>query len=106
MQITVERQPAHKQGSDIVSELLSDEITGREKGAQVIDRNCSSRMNEQCQCPKREFIETGSLAQVTEEENQWRGKTTYWTRTLTLDSENNRFTADMALHIERERDDE
>lgn len=105
MQITVQRSPANKQGPDIVSDLLTDEITGREKGGQAVDHSCSSRTIEQCQCPKREFIETGLLAQVTEAEKQWRGKVTYWGRTLTLDGDNDRFVADMALHIERVRDD-
>ncbi len=106
MQITVQRAPADCQGPDIVSDLITDELTAREKGRQEIDANCSSRIIEQCQCPKKGFVETGTLVQVTEAEGRWRGISTYWSRTLTLDADNDRFTADMALFIERVRDHE
>lgn len=108
MHVTVQREPAPghqpKQGPNVTSDLLTDPITAREKGAQMIDRNWSGRTKEQITGPYREFVETGLLAEVTEESEQWKGKTIYWSRTLTLEGEV--FTMDMTTHVERQRANE
>lgn len=102
MRLTVVRGAGKRQGPDIIDPMLSDEQTALARGRREIDYNSSPRVSEQCQCPLHSFIETGSLARVTESSGRWPGKVTYFARTLTLDESGRFFTADVALHIERE----
>ena len=102
MQITVARQPADKQGPDIVDELLTDDRVAVARGSREVDYNCSSRTDEACQCPKHDYMATGSLVRVSEAAEQWPGMIRYWSLTLTLDYLGERFTADTRLTVERE----
>ena len=105
MQVTVKRGSGDRQGPDIIDELLSDIRAGAARGKQAINGSCSDRILEQAGCPLHSFIETGSLAGVTETERRWPGMVRYYQLTLTLDADGNSFTADTALHIEREADE-
>lgn len=102
MRLTVVRGAGRRQGPDVIDAMLTDEQTALVRGRREIDYNCSPRVIEQCQCPLRSFVETGSLAKVTEAAGQWPGRVAYFARTLTLDESGAYFTADVALHIERE----
>ena len=102
MQITVQRAPADYQGPDIIDELLTTPLVGIARGRRHIDHDCSDRNLEACQCPAHDYIETGSLALVTEADGQWRGLVRYWSLTLTVDGDGRQFTADTRLTIERE----
>ena len=105
MQITVSRQPADRQGPDIVDELLTTDQVGIARGRREIDYNCSSRTEKACQCPKHDYMPTGSLTKVTESSGKWPGLVRYWSLTLTVDDNGSRFTADTRLSIEREARD-
>ena len=105
MQLTVYRGTGDRQGPDIIDELLADVRAGAARGKQAINTSCSDRTLEQASCPLHTFIETGSLAAVTETERRWPGMVRYYQLTLTLDSDGSYFTADTALHIEREADE-
>lgn len=103
MQITVTRAPGDRPGPDIIDPLLTTEPVAVERGRREIDYHYSSRTIEQCQCPKHDYLATGSLALVTESAKQWRGVIRYFSLTLTIDDSGERFTADTGLHIERVR---
>ena len=102
MSITVTRGAGDRQGGDVIDPLLTSDQVAIARGRREIDYSISSRINEQCQCPKHDFIATGSLAQVIETEKKWRGIVRYFSLTLTLDGDGSYFTADTGLHIERE----
>ena len=102
MRITVQRQPADRQGSDIVDELLTSDQAGVARGRREIDYNCSSRDLVACSCPAHSVMPTGSLVGVTETHQRWRGMIRYWSLTLTIDDTGQRFTADTSLTIEKE----
>jgi hypothetical protein len=101
MQITVQRQPANRQGPDIVDELLASDPPGIARGRAFIDKNCSNRDLVACQCPAHAYMPTGSLVNVTETRRRWRGMIRYWSLTLTIDETGDSFTADTRLTIEK-----
>ena len=105
MQLTVYRGAGDRQGPNIIDELLTDVRAGAARGKQAINSSCSDRTIEQASCPLHSFTPTGSLAAVTETERRWSGMVRYYQLTLTLDADGNSFTADTALHIEREADE-
>lgn len=102
MQVTVTRGAGKRQGDDIYDELLTDVRAGIERGRQEICGSISNRTTVQASCPIHSFIETGSMLGVTEASGIWPGMCRYFQLNLTLDSEANYFTADTALHVERE----
>lgn len=102
MQITVQRQPADRQGPDIVDELLTSDQAGVARGRREIDAACSDRDQVACQCPAHSFMPTGSLVDVIETHQRWRGMIRYWSLTLTIDDSGQRFTADTRLTVEKE----
>jgi len=101
MQVTVYRGAGDSQGADIIDELLADVRAGTERGRQAINGSSTDRIQENGSCPLHSFIENGSLALVTETEQQWRGMIRYYQLNLTLDG--SVFTADTAIRIEREQ---
>jgi len=104
MEILVYRGNGDRQGPDIIEELLVDDVVAAARGRSEINASISSRVIEASSSPSRDFIETGSLAVVSEAEGSWPGMVTFWQETLSLDGSNNYFVADTGLRVERERD--
>lgn len=103
MAVLVSRGRGDRQGPDIVDELLTTEAGQIERGRGEINYSCSPRTIEQAQIVKRGFVPTGSLVEVVEALGIWRGKSTYFSRTRSIDDSGERFTVDCNLNIERER---
>lgn len=101
MQLTVLRGAGARLAPDVVEPLLASEAAGIERGRREINYHGSGRTLEQCQCPLHDFIETGSLVWITESEQQWSGLVRYFSLTVTVEV-GGHFTADTALHVERE----
>lgn len=102
MRITVQRQPADRQGPDIVDEMLTSDQAGVARGRNFIDKNGSDRDLVACQCPAHAYMPTGSLIGVTESHARWPGMLRYWSLTLTVDDTGQRFTADTRISVEKE----
>lgn len=103
MELLVYRGAGDRQGEDIIDELLVDVQAAAARGNTAINESCSSRVVEAASSPSRDFIETGSLARVSEAEGWWPGQVTFWQETLSLDVDNGYFVADTGLRVERER---
>lgn len=102
MQITVTRSPANLQGNDIIDPLLTSDQAAVERGRREIDASYpADREVVSCQCPKHDYIETGSLASVMEAHRRYASMVRYWSLTLTIDETGSRFTADTRLSLER-----
>ncbi len=102
MKIIVSRDPADKQGPDIIDSLLTDEVVGRARGTREIDFNYSNRYLEQGNCPLLPYMPTGSLVNVTESSGSYRGKLSSYSIIIDIDVEGATYTASSAIAIERE----
>ena len=102
MQITVMRGAGDTRGDNVTDALLCSDAVARERGRREIDLGYpAARELVACQCPKHDYIATGSLASVIEAHGRYSGLVRYWSLTLTIDDVGERFTADTRLTLER-----
>lgn len=99
--ITVQREPADKQGPDITDPLLTAENAALERGRNEIDHNSTARIIESITGPYRRFVAPGSLAKFHGRRGYWKGMVTRCAITLNRNAET--FTAECALEMEREQ---
>jgi len=102
MKILVTRQPANKQGPDVVDPLLVTEQAGIARGTREIDYYSSNRSIERGNCPLLPFMPTGSTINVTEQDGAYRGKLTGYALTIDIGEDGRDFSATTAISIERE----
>lgn len=102
MKIIVQRQPADKQGDDIVDTLLKTEQAGVERGTAAINYSEKDRRNLTCEGVINQVVEPGKVVQLTDRERTHKGFVTMFARTYTVND--NTFNAIDALEIETVED--
>lgn len=102
MKIEVTRQPADRQGPDIVDAMLTTEQAGVERGRQEIDKHSTNRVIERGNCPQLDYMATGSLVNVTHARGSYRGKLKSWAMTIDISQDGRDFSISTAISIERE----
>jgi hypothetical protein len=105
MQMSVTRAPGDRQGPDIVDELLTDQAVGRSRGQTEINDSVSKKIQD-ANCPLLSFIDTGTLAQVADDKEIYRGKITFFAQTIDIDSSGRRYYPTTSLKVERVVDNE
>jgi hypothetical protein len=102
MKILVTRQPANKQGIDVVDPLLVTEPAGVARGTREIDYHGSNRSQERGNCPQLPYMPTGSLINVTEAGGSYRGKLQSYALTVDIGEDGRDFSVTTAISIEME----
>ncbi|SDP69887.1 hypothetical protein [Desulforhopalus singaporensis] len=100
MQITVKRAPADNQGPNIIDHLLTSDVVGVARCRGEIDYHSTDRDEPNCNCPKHDFIETGTIARVGDRYGLWAGMVRWCQLTVTISGDH--YAANMSLNIERE----
>jgi len=101
MKILVTRQPANKQGTDVVDPLLVTEPAGVARGTREIDYHGSNRSQERGNCPQLPYMPTGATISVTEQDGAYRGKLTGYALTVDIGENGRDFSVTTAISIER-----
>ena len=98
--VIVERLPADRQGRDISDQLVTSDLVAIERGRNEIDANCCSRELVTGTGPLQGYLRPGHLVEVADSEQQmWRGMIR--SCAITVSRDNNQFSADVNLEIER-----
>jgi hypothetical protein len=98
--ILAQRPPADTPGQDIVEPLLTAEQAAVERARIEIDRECTNRAIHTCTGPLRQFVAPGTLVEYQGRRQVWRGLVRRCALTLTRDDD--AFSADIGLEVERE----
>lgn len=101
MQVTVQRQPANRQGPDIVDPLLVSEPVAVERGRNEIDANCTPRVQVVMETVPLAGVRINRVVEVQDmAAPAWRGLLTGIAIRMSRDGE--QVSASMSLTVERE----
>lgn len=100
MQIRVIRGAGDNPGEDINDPLLTTKAVGLERGMREINYE-TPKLQVNANCPLLSFTDTGTLAQVSEDKEVYRGKVTFFSLTIDIDPEGGNYYPSSSLRIER-----
>lgn len=100
MQIRVIRGAGDKQGSDITDPLITDNAVGVARGTKEINESVSKKIVD-ANCPLSDHTYTGTFCQVSTSRERYRGKVTFFSQTIDIDTKSNRYYPATAIRIER-----
>ncbi len=100
MNITVKREPADKQGENIVDSLLTTTAAASSRGKREIDYSCSDRKEVSCILTKAQYVAPGAVTKIQERTGTWTGQCTYWSLTLSLTAD--AVSIDTRIAVEKE----
>lgn len=100
--IIVERNPADKQGADIVDPLISTSEQAKQLGRMHIDTNSTNRFIVSGSSPISAYMEPGGIVQVIDlQKGKYNGMLNNYSASITKQSDS-KFTAVTSISIERE----
>lgn len=105
MQVRVIRGSGDKQGPDITDSLLTDQAVGKEAGIWAINDSTNKKI-ENGNGPLSAFIDTGLIAQTSTKKETFRGKITFFSQTIDIDTEGKIYFPTSSFKIQRILEDE
>lgn len=100
--IIVERNPANKQGADIIDSLISSNEQAKQLGRMHIDTNSTNRFIVSGSSPISAYMEPGGIVQVIDlQKGKYNSMLNNYSASITKQSDS-KFTAVTSISIERE----
>ena len=100
MEIRVSRAPGDRIGDDIVDPLLTNNAVALERGRHELNEQVST-IEHEFTGPLTDFINTGSIVEVSDGKRTFRGKVTYFNQTLSISPDGRVYSPKSTIRVVR-----
>jgi hypothetical protein len=100
MQIRVSRGAGDRIGDDIVDPLLTDNSVGLARGTHELNEQISV-IEHEFTGPLADYINTGSIVEVSDGKRTFRGKVTYFNQTLSISPDGRTYDPKTTIRVVR-----